>query len=217
MQPYLLPYAGHYRLFNDIDLHVIYDYVQMIHPGFVHRNQLTRRDGKMDWLTIPLQKQSLDTKIMDIAFAQGASEKWAKNCRKFPIFDKRPSSTLMRTVALGMTFDTPLDFIVRTLEMTKEILGFTCPMIKVPRRKRISEKKGQDRVLAICKHFGATEYVNASGGSELYDPATFEKEGIELKILKPYEGKKTSILERIEKEHIGKIRDEVIENAQFIS
>lgn len=215
-QPYFLPYAGFYRLFNEVDLHVNYDDVQLPYPGWVHRNQLTNRRGEPDWLTIPLQKQSLDTKIMDIAFAQGASEKWHKNCLKFPVFDKRNFSEIMRTVVMATTFETPVDFILRTLEMTKTRLGFTCPMVRTPRRKW-RDKKGQDRVIAICKHFKATEYVNASGGYDLYDAEDFEKHGIKLKILKPYEGSKLSILERLEKEDVNIIRQEIVDNAQFIS
>jgi hypothetical protein len=49
--------------------------------------------------------------------------------------------------------------------------------------------KNQDKVLALCKAVGATTYVNAIGGMELYSKETFKKKGIDLKFIKsrPFE------------------------------
>ena len=69
---------------------------------------------------------------------------------------------------------------------------------------------GQSRVIAICKHFGATRYVNPSGGRALYDAPTFAKAGIELGFLKPYEGSYDSILTRLATEDAADVRAEII-------
>jgi len=49
--------------------------------------------------------------------------------------------------------------------------------------------KNQDRVLALCEVVGATTYVNAIGGKELYSKDAFQEKGIELKFIKskPFE------------------------------
>ena len=39
MQPYFLPYAGYFRLFSHTDLFIIYDCVQFIRRGWIHRNR----------------------------------------------------------------------------------------------------------------------------------------------------------------------------------
>jgi len=44
--------------------------------------------------------------------------------------------------------------------------------------------KGQERVLAICEALGADTYINAIGGLELYDKATFRSNGVNLQFLK---------------------------------
>jgi len=51
--------------------------------------------------------------------------------------------------------------------------------------------RSQERVLDICRQEGATTYVNAIGGKELYAVDDFADRGIELKFIKtrpvPYE------------------------------
>ena len=49
--------------------------------------------------------------------------------------------------------------------------------------------KNQDKVLALCAAVGASTYVNAIGGMELYSKETFLAKGVDLKFIqsKPYE------------------------------
>ena len=44
--------------------------------------------------------------------------------------------------------------------------------------------KGQERVLATCRALGATTYVNAIGGVDLYSKHSFRERGIELKFIR---------------------------------
>ena len=43
--------------------------------------------------------------------------------------------------------------------------------------------KSERKVLALCKALGATRYVNAIGGRELYSVPAFAEQGIELKFI----------------------------------
>ena len=58
-------------------------------------------------------------------------------------------------------------------------------MLPRPDRARIA----QDKVLALCQAAGATTYVNAIGGTELYSPDAFRDRGIDLRFIKsrPFE------------------------------
>jgi hypothetical protein len=51
------------------------------------------------------------------------------------------------------------------------------------------ELKNQERVIAICEAVGASTYVNAIGGADLYTKEIFFDRGIELKFIKslPFE------------------------------
>ena len=43
--------------------------------------------------------------------------------------------------------------------------------------------KGQDKVIAICRLLGATEYYNAIGGRELYSYEAFREHGLQLEFV----------------------------------
>ena len=49
--------------------------------------------------------------------------------------------------------------------------------------KKDNALHGQDKVLAICKELGATEYYNAIGGQQLYSKEDFARQGIQLSFL----------------------------------
>ena len=57
--------------------------------------------------------------------------------------------------------------------------------------------RGQDRILEIARRLGATRYLNAPGGRDLYDAQAFADAGIELSFLEPWAGAGGSILQRI--------------------
>jgi hypothetical protein len=48
--------------------------------------------------------------------------------------------------------------------------------------------RGQDRILEIARRLRARRYVNAPGGRSLYDAATFDGAGVELRFLPDYAG-----------------------------
>ena len=101
------------------------------------------------------------------------------------------------------------DFVYGWMQHYTEKLDLVRPM---PRSSSIyvdPALRGQDHVIAICKHFGATRYVNPSGGRALYDAPTFAKAGIELGFLKPYEGSYESILTRLQTERAEAIAAEI--------
>jgi hypothetical protein len=45
------------------------------------------------------------------------------------------------------------------------------------------DTKSQSKVIALCEALGATTYINASGGVDLYSKSDFEERGIELNFL----------------------------------
>jgi len=69
MQPYFFPYAGYFRLFTHVDEFVIFDCVQFPRRGRVHRCEFVAANGTLEWLTLPLARQSRDVLIRDLEFA----------------------------------------------------------------------------------------------------------------------------------------------------
>jgi hypothetical protein len=213
-QPYFIPYAGFFRLF-DVDLFVYLDDAQFPKGGWVHRNRLTTHAGKTDWLTLHLAKHPLDTPINEILFAQNAVSAYEADIKRFKMFDIKTRFT--REIAQASKYANPMISITHTTSSVLEELKMNCTKTFSSYLKIPPEVKGQDRVLRICKELGATQYVNAPGGAGLYDKAEFDRQGVELKILKPFEGNMHSIAERLAFEKPMEVRKEILSRVEFIS
>lgn len=223
-QPYFCPYAGYFRLMAATDLFVIYDDVQYSKGSWVARNMVQRTDGKKDWLTIPLSKRSVETKICDLKWAERADEKWDNLKLRFKIFREEPDYFLRfytyylqnaggRMLSKGRT---PVDFIIGALEAANYDLQIGVRG-KIPLKANTirsseldipSELKGQDRVIYICEMLGATEYVNSPGGRELYNEEEFKRRNIKLKFFSDFPNK-TSIIDRLHLENAREIKKEI--------
>lgn len=197
-QPYFIPYLNYFRLFAHTDLFVILDNVQHIRRGFEHRNKLPNRQGRLDWLTLPIKSCPRDTLIKDLKFADNANQVWAKQLKKFPLFDNDT----------WPLYGTPCVYIIKHLQAICDTLEIPFNTVRSSEIDIPPALKGQDRILALCEHFGATEYINSPGGKELYSEDAFRLYGMKLTFLPDYKNKK-SILERIVSEDVKKLRGEI--------
>lgn len=199
MQPYFVPYAGYWRLLAASDVFVLYDCVQFPRRGWVHRNRLMNRQGELDWLTLPLRPAPFEARIDQLMFADDARERLADRARAFPILT--PPSPVVAEVLQAAPFEGALvDYLEAQICAVASLLGLGARLARssslgVPERFR-----GQDRILEICRRFGADAYVNAPGGLELYDRAAFAEAGVSLHFLPPYQGGFESVLQRLAEE-----------------
>jgi hypothetical protein len=69
---------------------------------------------------------------------------------------------------------------------------------------------GTERLLEIARRAGASRYLNAPGGRELYRSADFSAAGVELRFLRPYDGPAQSILPRLLIESPAAVREEIL-------
>lgn len=192
MQPALIPPAGYFRLFAATDMFVFLDTVQFNRRWYTHRQPLTTHEGTKSWFTLPLKKQSRDTtRIMDLEWANDAPSKMRKDEERFKVFD---TFTLCSPQAFVLK---PLAFIIAQLDECITRMDIPLPKAMLASQIPIAPNlTGQDRILAICKVLGATEYINSAGGKDLYRMQDFVKEGISLKFLSETENH-TSVLERL--------------------
>ena len=193
MQPYFAPYVGYFRLFEAADLFVVYDCVQFPRRGRVHRNQLTDRLGRPQWLTLPLVKAPRDVLIRDLRIDRARFAEFLWSWRRFPAFDS--AHPVLRTFMHPSV--NAVDYLERTLEATTALFNVTRPMIRSSALGIAAEHRGQDRVIEIAKTVKATHYVNAPGGRALYDASTFARHGLRLEFLSEYTGARWSVLQHI--------------------
>lgn len=215
MQPYFSPYAGYYRLFASVDIFVILDCVQFPRRGWVHRNQFTKKDNSLDWLTLPVKKCSQQTLIKDLEFdSLHKLSEFHVSLAKFNL----PS--LMSEVEISATFDftTPIiDFLEKSLIDSSRTLHFNPTIIRSSSFCLPSNLKGEDRVLEILKLVNANQYINLFGGLSLYDLKVFRQNKIELKILAPFLGNKIGMIERLKVATANEIRWEIMNASKFLN
>lgn len=182
MQPYFFPYLGYWQLLNVVDRFVIYDNVNFIKGGWINRNRILI-NGKPSYITIPLHQASPNKLIADISLQ--SSHAWQSKMiksientyRKAPFFSK--IYPIIKQI-IGYKTDNLADFLVYQLKTMAAFLQIKTELINSSHHYKKTNLTGQDRILDICKHEGATTYINLQGGQALYNAATFRSQGIKL-------------------------------------
>ncbi len=190
MQPYFFPYIGYFQLIAAVDVFIVYDNIKYTKKGWINRNRMLQ-NGKDVIFSLPLKSASdcLDVRERELA-ADFNREKilnqFKEAYRRAPYFkDIFPLVEQIVFYKDANLFCFLYNSIVRTcehLEITTEI--------KISSDIAINhDLKNQDKVLALCAAVGATTYVNAIGGIELYSKESFRENGIELQFIKskPFE------------------------------
>lgn len=216
MQPYFFPYAGYFRLFAAVDLFVVLDCVQFPRRGWVHRNRLTDHSGQKQWLTLPIQKADrYSTRICDLHFQEQAIESLETQFRKFPAIREIQKTRPDLYAALTHLTQDPVEYLCETLAWQTAELGLSRPMLRSSTLPIDPSLRAQDRIIAIAKYVGATDYINAPGGRELYENDVFDAIGLALHFLPDYEGSAISMLQRLAYEESAFIAAEIRRNTSL--
>lgn len=184
MQPYLFPYLGYFQLIRSVDAFVVYDDVNFIKGGWINRNYILGQSGRQ-LFTLPLQGSSPNLLINQIKVG-GRPEKLLETIRhrygKAPQFGKvfplLERILLQQEKSLGKFLDTGLRVIC-------DYFGLHPAWHISSALRKDNALIGKAKVLAICEELGATRYINAPGGKNLYDRADFVHRGVQLSFIQP--------------------------------
>ena len=197
MQPYFIPYAGYFRLFCATDLFVIYDCVQFVRRGWVHRNRLNNAKDQLEWLTLPIRKAPQDILLQNIEFQHNAQSIWDSRLQVFPkLFHINNELEFVLPKMMKIEFS-PVDYIVTLLRSISQLLKFPFQIVKSSTLNVPPTLRGEERIIQITRQLGGKTYINLSGGRSLYDSNNFAKHGIKLLFLNEYIGSYESIIQRL--------------------
>jgi hypothetical protein len=190
MQPYFLPYVGYFQLISACDVFVVYDNIEYTKGGWINRNRLLRNGGPA-LFSLPLKKASdfLDIRDRELSAdfdrvkllrqIQGAYARAPQFTDVFPLVER----------IVGYNQQNLFDYI-------RNSIACVCSYLNIPTKICVSSKiganhflKSQDRVIDLCRVLGASTYINAIGGVDLYSREAFRSHGLELKFIrsKPFE------------------------------
>jgi len=149
--------------------------------------------------------QGGDAATFSLPLAQGSDQLMVCERELAPTFDRRkllsqfegayrkaPEFDALRPWLQDIVLDPAtnlFDYLWQSIVKVRDRLGLTTRLIVSSEVPHDEGLRAQDKVLAICKALGATTYVNAIGGLELYEREAFATEGIELRFHKarPFE------------------------------
>lgn len=184
MQPYFMPYIGYFQLLNAVDKYVLYDDAQYTKKGWMNRNRILQ-NGKDILITIAVEKDSDYLDIRERFVASSFDKKKLLNqiresYRKAPYF-----GIIMPLIEEIINYDDNnlFTYIHNSIQKICEYLNINTEIIVSSTLGIEHSLKGVDRVLAICNKMETKNYYNAIGGKDLYFPADFEKENINLRFI----------------------------------
>ena len=186
MQPYWFPYFGYFQLIAGADAFVLGDNLQYVHPGWVNRNRILSAGAPL-LFTLPLKKDASDLAINQRELADTATDTVGKLLRTLSMnYAKAPYRDEVLALLQPLLLH-PERNLARYLEHSLRgvcaHLRITTPIYvasSLPVDERLVEDK-QDRVVKLTKHFAGDRYLNAIGGTSLYDGEYFTRRGIELR------------------------------------
>jgi len=182
LQPGYLPWLGFFEQLARSDVFVIYDDVQYDKHGWRNRNRIKTPQGAQ-WLTVPVQvslKQAplihevrIDNKadwrkkhLLSIRHAYARAPYFG---RVFPVLEE----------ALNREWELLIDLDLHMIVKMAEMLGIAGP--KIVRSSGVNVTGGtQERLLALCKHFGADTFYEGASGRDYIDERLFSEQGVRV-------------------------------------
>jgi len=180
LQPSYLPWLGYFDQIDRVDVFVYYDDVQYDKNGWRNRNRVKGPNGPV-WLSVPVKhsgrgRQSINEVETD---GQSWSRKHLRSLEQF--YAKAPygrdympgiaellSRPWMRLVDLDIAIN---DAIVQWLGLNAKIVRSSSLGIEGDRNERL---------IRICRHFGADRYLSGNAAKVYVDPAAFAEVGISV-------------------------------------
>ncbi|EMP55948.1 hypothetical protein MSNKSG1_08753 [Marinobacter santoriniensis NKSG1] len=182
MQPYLFPYIGYFQLIHASDLFLIYDDVAYITRGYINRNSMLSRNGKVRF-TVPVPGASQNKLICDLEFSENivkVLKTVEHSYAKAPYFEV--VFPLIRQI-LEHDDRSIASICMKSYEAIFSYLGLEKQFERTSKLDYDRSAVAKDRLIALCHKFEADCYINSPGGRELYSRPEFSDSGIELRFI----------------------------------
>lgn len=185
MQPYFMPYLGYWQLMNYVDHYVIYDDVNYIKGGWINRNRILC-NGEVNYFNLQLLGASPNKLINEIEVCTTPAVINKKLRILESSYGKAPYfKDVFPIIKSILHYDNSnlAIFLKNSFESLSQYLDIHTDFILSSTLDKDNSLKGQDKIISICKHLKATEYINASGGQHLYFKEAFAQNNLSLTFL----------------------------------
>lgn len=185
-QPYLFPYLGYFQLVGAVDKFVFLDDVHYIKRGWINRNRILI-NGEAVYITVPCIKVSQNKLISETYFDKNHSgfQKLLKTVHqayaKAPFFEN-----IFPLIEKILNTDTELisELAAESVRQIAAYIGLKTQLLTASQSFPLTRgMEKTSRIIEICHLNGATQYINAINGRDLYTQEDFQKEGIQLNFI----------------------------------
>ena len=182
-QPDFLSYLGFFHRFLQADVYIALDCVQFVKntsKSWQNRDKIKTPQGEK-WLTVPVQKTAIDTKINEVRLA--VSSDWRKDhlqlLRENYCKAKYFSEIFPHIERLySYQCDKMIDF---NLESIKLLLKLFDIKIDIMLASGLNPNgKSNELLVDILTKAGCDTYLSGAGAKAYYDPASFKRAGIKV-------------------------------------
>lgn len=183
-QPTYLPWTGYFDLIFKSEYFVFLDDVQLEKQSWQTRNRLRSASGDIIWLSIPVQKAPLSTIIKDIQIAPNPSgwrskhQKSVYSCLSRAQYFSEIQELIDQVFSLSYT--SLSEHNIAIIKLISSYLGIEKNFCLASSLGIVGDR--EDRLLSICKYFGATTYYSNKGSSTYLQSfeSSFRSNGISL-------------------------------------
>lgn len=178
-QPNFLPWEGFFEKMGRSDLFVLLDTVQYSNNSFTNRTLIRNELGKQ-WLSFSI-KHNHPQLIKDVKFADFKKDRNRILSRIEDAYSDAPGYETVYPILENMMsgdYDNLSEF---NIKLIKDLaIGLNRkPEIRIASEYNF-EGESTDRLINICKHFGADTYLSGSGGKNYQEEEKFKEAGIKL-------------------------------------
>ena len=180
-QPQFLPWLGYLDKIDRADLFVVLDTVQFKKREWQNRNRIRTSQG-WQWVTVPVLDNYRE-KLNQVRINQKLE--WReKHLRAMEIHYSR-APYLGRFLGglrnlYRSSWDRLADFNLAVLRWLLDAFGISTPL-QLASEMRLREEP-TDRLIDICRAFGASHYLAGVGAQAYMDMAKFEASGVHLEL-----------------------------------
>ena len=184
-QPMFFPWIGIFEQIRLCDHFVHYDDVQFSRGGFFNRVQIKTTDG-IHWLTVPLKDtrrgQNINETVID------SSSNWQRKHLELlrQSYARAPFKADMLDVAESVYNRSHRDL----AELSADSVESVCRYFELDGTRKFHRSSqlnipgsSTERVLAIVRHFGGTQYVTGHGAKNYFGHELAESMGIAVEYI----------------------------------
>jgi hypothetical protein len=181
LQPGYLPWLGYFDQLRRADVFAHYDDVQFDKHGWRNRNRIKTPSGPL-WLTVPVRHSGQGKPKIHETLIDGTSNWQRKHIASLKQYYAKAPYSQRYLPELEELLCRPWDNLA---ELDIAVIGVMAGWFKLqaPRIRTSSLGIGgvqSERLIALCKHYGANRYLSGDAASEYLDVELFARHGIEV-------------------------------------